>query len=389
MSDVIIVGGACMGSSLAHHLKILDDAIQVTVVERDHSLARSSTLLSDGNVRVQFNLDENILMSRYAMEVLERFGETMAVDGVRPEVSMRRQGNLFLVDEDGAADARSGLDRQTALGCRARWMDAAEVGSAYPPFASDRFVGGTFGPEDGSVDPGAVTLGYRRAALARGVEYLESDVTALSTRSDRITGVRLADGTEIVAPTVVVCAGAWSTGLLATVGVQIPVIPVMRTVYVVATDVGKGVELPSAFLPSGVYLIPESESTYLMAWSRPEDPTGFDFTPANRSRFYDIVWPQLVDWLPAFDHLEVVRSWAGLYAQNTLDANGIMGEWPAISGLYLATGFSGHGFQQCHAVGRYLSELITGNEPFLDLSRLGPQRIIEQTPLFEHAGRII
>ncbi len=147
--------------------------------------------------------------------------------------------------------------------------------------------------------------------------------------------------------------------------------------------------MPSAFLPSGVYLIPETEGTCLMAWSRPEDPPGFDFTPADRSRFYDIIWPELVECLPAFDRLEVVRSWAGLYAQNILDANAIIGEWPGTRGLYMATGFSGHGFQQCHAVGRYLSELMVGNEPVLDLSRLGPQRIIDQTPLFEHAGRII
>src|SRR5690606_12237387 len=121
----------------------------------------------------------------------------------------------------------------------------------------------------------------------------------------------------------------------------------------------------------------------------PDDPVGFDFTPADRSRFYDVVWPELVANLPAFDRLEVVRSWAGLYAQNTLDANAIIGEWPTIAGLYQATGFSGHGFQQCHAVGRYLAELITGVEPFMDLSRLGPQRIVSNEPVFEHAGRII
>lgn len=389
MTDVLIVGGACMGSSLAYHLKMMDESMAVTVVERDPSLARSSTLLSDGNVRVQFNLDENILISRYAMEALERFGETMAVDGVRPEVSMRRQGNLFLVDEDGEEEAREGLDRQQELGCRVRWMDLDEIESAFPPLASQRFVGGTFGADDGSVDPNAVTLGYRRSAAARGVEYFRADVTALSVVSDRVTGVRLGDGSEITASVVIVCAGAWSTGLLAGVGVEIPVLPIMRTVYVVATDVGAGLDLPSAFLPSGVYLIPEAEGTYLMAWSRPEDPAGFDFRPADRSRFYEIIWPELVEWLPAFDRLEVVRSWAGLYAQNTLDANAIIGEWPGLSGLYMATGFSGHGFQQCHAVGRYLSELITGNEPFLDLSRLGPDRVIERAPLLEHAGRII
>ncbi|MGB8361914.1 MAG: FAD-binding oxidoreductase, partial [Acidimicrobiia bacterium] len=137
------------------------------------------------------------------------------------------------------------------------------------------------------------------------------------------------------------------------------------------------------------YVLPESDGSFLMAWSTDADPIGFDFTPAPRARFYDVIWPALAEILPAFDRLEVMRSWAGLYAQNRLDANGIIGQWPLIDGLFLATGFSGHGFQQCHAVGRYLAELITGTTPTLDLSRLGPGRILDGEPLLEHAGRII
>lgn len=387
MSDVIIVGAGCMGAATAYH--VAGSGAEVTVFEKDPSLRYSSTLLSDGNVRIQFNLEENIRISQYAMEVLEDFGEIMAVEAYRPEVAMRKQGNLFLVDEDGLADARAGLDLQVSLGCEVRWLEVAEVAAAYPPLESECVVGGTFGAQDGSVDPTAVTEGYRRAAVTRGAGFEAAQVASLLVEGDRAAGVVLADGSRRFSDAVVVCAGAWSSELLATAGVTIPVTPVMRTVYVVSTDVGRGIEMPSAFLPSGVYLIPEHDGTWLIAWSREDDPVGFDFTPAERSRFYEVIWPELVDWLPAFDRLEVVRSWAGLYEQNLLDANGIIGEWPGVGGLYQATGFSGHGFQQCHAVGRYLAELITGRQPFMDLSRLGPERIVARQPLLEHAGRII
>ncbi|MGH8911835.1 MAG: NAD(P)/FAD-dependent oxidoreductase [Acidimicrobiia bacterium] len=389
MSDVIVVGAGCMGVATAHHLLEADPSLSVTVLERDPTLRYSSTVLSDGNVRVQFNLEENIRISRYAMEVLADFGEAMEVNGYRPEVAMRKQGNLFLVDEENEAAAQAGLELQRELGCDVRWLDIAEVVGAYPPLTSDRLVGGTLGPRDGSVDPNAIIEGYRRAAAARGARFVTGEVASISVEGERVTGVILTDGTRRGADVVTVCAGAWSTKLLATAGVTIPVAPVMRTVYVVSTDVGRGVRMPSAFLPSGLYLIPEHDGTFLMAWSRDDDPVGFDFTPADRSRFYDIIWPELVDWLPAFDSLEVVRSWAGLYEQNLLDANGIIGEWPDIDGLYQATGFSGHGFQQCHAVGRYLADLLTGRQPFMDLSRLGPERIVAGKPLLEHAGRII
>ena len=74
---------------------------------------------------------------------------------------------------------------------------------------------------------------------------------------------------------------------------------------------------------------------------------------------------------------------------NTLDGNAILGEWPELSGFFLANGFSGHGFQQCHAVGRYLAERILNIDPLLDLSRLGPQRIVDGEPVYENAGRLI
>lgn len=68
---------------------------------------------------------------------------------------------------------------------------------------------------------------------------------------------------------------------------------------------------------------------------------------------------------------------------NTLDSNAILGEWPELEGFFLANGFSGHGFQQSHAVGRYLSELITDQTPTLDLSIFAPERILENRPVFE------
>jgi FAD-dependent oxidoreductase domain-containing protein 1 len=389
MTSAVIVGGASMGWATAFHLLHLDPEIEVKVVERDPTLRYSSTMLSDGNVRIQFNLEENIVISQYAMECLERFSEDMAVGDFIPDPQMRKQGNLFLVEEAGREAALAGLAAQQRLGCDSEWLDIEVIVERYPALASDQLIGGTLGPSDGSVDPHAVVEGYRRKALFAGVEQLTASVESLLTSDREITGVGLDDGSTIAADVVVVCAGAWSAGLLATAGITIPVDPVMRTVYVVAGEVPGAENIPSIFLPSGVYVLPEQEGAFMIAWSTDDDPVGFDFTPAPRAKFYDRIWPELVSTLPAFDRLEVVRSWAGLYAQNRLDANGIIGRWPTLDGLYLATGFSGHGFQQCHAVGRYLAEMIIGTALTLDLSRLGPERIIAEEPLFEHPSRII
>ena len=385
-ADVAIVGGAIMGSATAYNLARLDPSLRVVVVEKDPSYRYSSTLLSDGNVRIQFNLEENIRISQYGFEVMETFPEDMAVGEFRPDPAPRHQGNLFLTTESDEPTARSGMERQISLGCDVEWLDADEVARRYPPYAGDGFIGGTFSQIDGSVDPNAVLHGYRRKAAAMGVEYLTGEAARLLAVDGAMRGVELTDGAIIEAPIVMNAAGAWGTDLAGTIGIALPVLPIMRTVYVVETPLRE--KLPSVFLPNGIYLIPEHEGSFAVGWSLPDDPVGFDFT-FTRERFEDVLWPALVESMPVFEALRVTGGWAGLYAVNTLDGNAILGEWPGVHGLYLANGFSGHGFQQGHAVGRYIAELMVGETPFLDLSRFGPERILRGEPYPEHVGRII
>ena len=385
---MVIVGGGVMGSSTAYHLLDAESSLSIAVIESDARYQRASTVLSDGNVRIQFNLEENIRISQYAMEVLETFDDDMATPGYRPVVSARHQGNLFLANDEGMATALAGLELQRSLGCDVTWSEAGEIGHRFAPYRSVGLAGGTFHQKDGSVDPGAVLRGYRNKAIELGAEYIEGEVVKLLADDAVMTGARLSSGDEVVSGTVINTAGAWSADLARPLGVELPVLPVMRTVYVVTTTVPTD-GLPSVFLPSGVYALPENDRTWLIAWSRPEDPVGYDFTPAGHQRFTDLIWPELYAHLPAFDSLRVETSWAGLYAVNTLDGNAILGEWPHMTGLYLATGFSGHGFQQSPAVGRYLSELVLGLDHILDLRRLGPERVIQNRPLHEHQGRLI
>jgi glycine/D-amino acid oxidase-like deaminating enzyme len=385
--DVLIVGGGIMGSSAAYHLLSADPSLSIAVVERDSTYRYASTTLCEGNVRIQFNLEENIRISQHTMRVLETFADDMETPRLRPEPSPRREGNLFMVDESGRDAALRGLKTQRSLGCEVEWLDAEEVATEFPAFATEGLIGGTLGRVDGRVDATAMLRGYRLKAIELGAEYVRDEVGAVTIAGGRASGVTTSSE-SIAAGRVLVAAGAWTTNLVRPLGVDLPVQPVMRTVYVVASTVPTA-GLPALFLPSGAYAIPEGERTWVMAWSRDTDPVGFDFTPAGREQFTDVVWPALVAHIPTFDRLQVESSWAGLYDVNTLDGNAIVGEWPPIRGLHLAVGFSGHGFQQAPAVGRYLAEEILGLPNELDLGRLGPQRVIDREPLFEHAGRII
>jgi FAD-dependent oxidoreductase domain-containing protein 1 len=195
--------------------------------------------------------------------------------------------------------------------------------------------------------------------------------------------VQLAGGRRLSAPVVVNCAGAWAAGVAASAGVALPVLPVMRQIYALDTAVKPQGPLPLTLLPSGLYFRTETGNLILLGKSMADDPVGTEDFTWDRKRFEERLWPELAEFVPAFDRLRVVRGWAGLYAVNTLDSNAILGEWPECPGLFLANGFSGHGLQQAPAVGRYLAERILGLPATLDLSVFGPRRILENRPLSE------
>ena len=386
--DVILVGGGVMGCATATYLLKADKNLQVAIVEMDPTYARSSTTLSDGNHRIQFNLKENILMSLYGLEVLETFAEDMAVDGDQPDIAFRRQGNLYLVDEGGRPEAEQGLVLQQSLGCQVEWLAPAEVIRRYPLLDPVGCVGATFGASDGTMDPHAVLMAYKNKAVSLGARFIQAEVVGLLKDDNQVTGVRLASGEKLAAKYVVNCAGAWAAQLAETAGITLPVQPVKRQVFVVETEARPEGILPLILLPTGLYLIHEGGGHFMCGKSLAEDPIAFEFT-WDQGIFEDKLWPELVEYIPSFDRLRVASGWAGLYAVNTLDGNAILGEWPELKGFYLANGFSGHGFQQCHAVGRYLTELILGHPPTLELSLFSPARILEDQPVFESQRRLI
>jgi hypothetical protein len=85
-----------------------DSGLRIAIVEKDPTYERASATLSMANVRIQFSLEANIKISRYAFEVLETFDDDMAVEGDKAGIHFQREGNLFLVGEEDLEAARRG-----------------------------------------------------------------------------------------------------------------------------------------------------------------------------------------------------------------------------------------------------------------------------------------
>lgn len=380
--DMIIAGGGIMGASTAYHLMKAEPRLRLAVVERDPSYSRSSTPLSVGNIRVQFSLRQNILISLYTLEVLDRFEEEMAVEDEAPAVLFRPEGNLFLVDPDGEETARKAYALQRGLRCDVEWWAPAAIRDRYPLYRPAGYVGATFGARDGHLDPYGFLMAYRRKARAMGASWITGCVREILIRQGRVRGVALDGGRNLTAPVVVNCTGAWAAETVRSAGVQLPIVPVKRQVYSLKPAVQPAGALPLTVLPSGLYFRSETGGLIVLGKSMADDPKGMDFS-WDKERFVERLWPELVRFVPAFERLKVMRGWAGLYAVNRLDSNAVLGPWPELEGLYLANGFSGHGLQQAPAVGRYLSERILSRPVTLDLSVFSPNRILENRPLSE------
>lgn len=377
--DIIIIGGGVMGSSTAYHL-MKQNQLKVAVVERDPTYARASTPLSIGNLRTQFNLKENVQISQYAFQFMKTFEDEMEVDGLRPNISWHPEGNLFILDNAGKAGAQNEMAMQQGLGCHVEWWSKEKLEKRLPHCNLDSYIGATYGPNDGTMDPYAVLMGFKAKARSLGAEYITDEAIEICRHAGNVSGVNLASGTALTSDIVLNCAGAWAAEIAKTAGVNIPVVPIKRQVFAVDPQIKQAALPRLTVLPSGLYIAQEAGGILFISKTMNSDPVGFDFN-WDDARFMDVIWPEAAEFNPQLETLKLIRGWAGLYAENTLDANAILGEWPDLTGLYLANGFSGHGFQQAAAVGRHLSELMTGKRPSMDLSIFGPERVLEGKPI--------
>lgn len=378
-----------MGCATAYYLLKFDPKLNVAILEKDPAYERASTPLSDGNTRIQFNIKENIQMSQYGLEILETFADDMEVDFEKPDPAFRQQGNLFVLDEASRDESHEGLLLQRSLGCEVEWLTPEGVQKYFPLYNLERCVAGTFGPQDGTMLPMAILTGYRKKAIALGAKYIHAEVTEILKQENQVIGVKLTSGEILNSNIVMNAAGAWAASIAKIVGVDLPIVPTKRQVTIVETNVHPESVLPVLFLPSGLYVIHEGEGLFMVGKSFSNDYIGIDDFTWERKTFEEKVWPELVEYIPEFDRLKILRGWAGLYEVNTLDGNAILGESPQVRGFFLANGFSGHGFQQCHAVGRYIAEFMLGKVPTLDLSIFSPQRILDNKPVYECRRKII
>ncbi len=387
--DVIIVGGAIMGSSVAWYLSNNRDFNgRILVVEKDPGYRFSSTAHTNSCIRQQFSSEINIRISQYAAEVIRRFRDILGGDLEIPEIHLQNFGYLYLADSEQSADRLVTQQKlQAACGCGTQILRVEDVLKDYPFYFLDDIVLASHNRVDeGYFDGTTMFNWWRRKAKQNGVEYIGNEVVNCRTEKNRVISVQLKTGENLSCGSLVNCSGTRAARLAAMAGLKLPVEPRRRYSFVFSAEVPLEKDLPLTVDPCGVHV--RSEGQHYLAGCPPDfdkavDPD--DFTE-DHSIWQEKLWPAIAKRIPAFEAVKVIYSWVGHYAYNTFDQNAIVGPHPDVKNFIFVNGFSGHGLQQAPAMGRGVSELICYDKyTSLDLSPLSYNRLVRNRPSTEVA----
>lgn len=377
-ADVVVVGGGVVGASAAYHLAAAG-AGSVLLLERGDQLGAGSTGACAGGFRHQFSSEVNILLSLVSVPMITGFEQE---HGIPLDVS--QDGYLFMVrSEKSWEEFLASVELQRSLAVEVEVLTPGDAEELIPGISLDGMVGATFGPRDGIADPSGLTMGYATAARRAGAEILTGiEARAILLGGDRVGGVSTSDG-SVSAPVVVNAAGPWAGALAASAGVDLPLEPIPRQVIVTG---------PFPEVPRRRTLVIDADTTFyfhregegvLMGMGGRDERPSFE-TGVDESFIAEELLPTAVRVFPPLEHADLRYRWAGLY-EMTPDRLPIIGEVPGVGGLYLANGFSGHGFQHAPIVGKLLAEMIVeGGAHTVDVSSLGLERFSRGPVVPEH-----
>jgi sarcosine oxidase subunit beta len=357
-ADAVVIGGGATGTSTLYHLARAG-CTDAVLLERG-TLASGSTSAAAGGFRAQFSDELNIRIALASIDRLARFADEIGTD-----IDFRQPGYLFLLTERELAEFAPAVALQRSLGVPTEVLDPAQVRELVPGVSLRGLAGATFCPIDGLATPESVAQGYAAAARRLGASVRQSvAVTDILVEHGAVTGVRTDAGTVIHAPVVVLAAGVWSRELAAGVGIDLPVTPERRYVYHVDRRGPLPAQTPLTIdFATGFYFHSDGPGLLLGGpWSSAET-----------------LAPVALHRLPLLADLGIAHGWSGFYEMSP-DHNAIVGGCATPRGLYYATGFSGHGFQQAPVVGEYLADLALGRAPALDLSPLRLDRFAAHAP---------
>jgi sarcosine oxidase, subunit beta len=357
-AEVAVVGAGVTGLSIAWHLRRRD--VAVIVLERA-GIAAGASGVQPGGVRQQWGTAVNCRLARESLDFYRRATELL--DGPI-ELRFTPCGYLFLAHSEPALARLAANARvQAAAGVPSRIVSAERAAELVPGLGVQTVAGASWCAEDGYVDRPQSLI----EALARGTDVVIGDVAGI----ERDGGWRLttAAGESVAADAVVVAAGVDTPALLERLGIDPPIEPESRWLFL-SDPIRERLLEPLVVSTERHFAAKQLANGRVLA----SDLSATGPSDADAPRWRSAVRAAIRELLPRLEHLDFTILTEGVY-DVTPDRQAIIG--PVDEGLWIAAGFSGHGFMLAPAVGRIVAEALAGDGEDEALAILDPGRFAE------------
>ena len=405
--DVVIVGAGIAGISAAWYLNRA--GLRVTVCEKG-IVAGEQSSRNWGWIRQQGRDQAELPIVMESMRLWQEIADELDVD-----IGYRREGSFYLCEND--ADMAN-HDRFMAFapdyGLATRRLNRKQL-EDFMPDCPARWQSALYTPDDGCAEPSLAVQAMARALTQRGVQIIENcAVEQILTQNRQVSGVLTEHG-EIKSPAVLCAGGAWTTFLLKGCGIRLPQLTVKASVvrtaptamrfkgnasgskvsfrrrldggYTVASSDYLEIFPSTAHLGFMVDFLPLMKTSWRKFRFRvPELTIDANFkrnrilNPIPSARTVARIHSRIGDRVPALAGVELVEVWSGMI-DALPDVVPVLDRAATIDGLFISTGFSGHGFGIGPAAGRLMAGLIQNHSLEYDLSRFRLARFSDGSKL--------
>jgi sarcosine oxidase subunit beta len=363
--DVVIIGAGVIGCSTAYHLAQIGIR-NVAVVEMDQvgsgSSGKSASMLS-----LQYCEDElTVQMTKYAYERYMEFEEKMGIP-----IDFKKIGWMSVASEKEAEDLRRNAALLHSHDIRTEILGPEEIKRRYPELNTEDLILGTWGPEDGLIDPHMIMWGYLKKAQEMGAKVHQGvKATGIQVRNGKIEGVHTEKG-FLASKVVVNAGGPWAKEIGRWVDVEIPIINLARTIVVT----GPFTDIPGdrPFLDDRVwewYCRPELSGLLMGMGAKPVEKLDIQTDEGMVNEIIDVALHRI----PVLERASMQTAWTGLRPL-TPDDHPVIGPVPQVEGFILNCGWGGRGIIQAPVAGRLVAEYIhDGYTSTMDIDRLKIER---------------
>ena len=371
-ADVVVIGGGVMGCSILFNLA--ETGMTNAVLLEKDMLAAGSTGRSQGIIRMHNSNEVTTLMAWESLLMFQNFDEI--VGGASSGYT--RTGYVLIAGRNDQPAMEKTVAMQQCLGVNTRLVSPTDVMKLSPVLSIRDDEMCVYEPESGYADPYSVTQGYAKKARELGAKVqLDTEVTSVKVKNGRVASVSTSAG-EISTPMAVITAGPWSKSLIKNLKIEVPLETVRHQVIVLHRPEDTVPHHPGiGDLTNSFSARPESNGLTLIGVGENEIVGPSEFKQGVDLSVVQDVSEKLTARIPGMSQALFKGGWSGLFT-TTPDWHPILDKIETIEGLYIAIGFSGHGFKLAPMVGVVMAQMITqSRSSTIDVGMLGLDR-------FEH-----